>query len=136
MVDLSNVVFQWGGSGGADQYVVEVSTSPMFVRDQTWVGKVFNKGRTSTDGTLISERFTNVLNNAPELASLPVGTTLYWRVGARCSQDTPGPVPSGPSPQFSGEKATRFIYTGQDQLFTFQIGGQGSGPDYPPPPPG
>jgi len=139
-VDLSNVTFVWEGSGGADAYVIEVSTTPSFARDKTWVGHVFHP--TNADGTIISKTFVGVLSTSPELADLPGGTVLFWRVGARNSQDVPGPYPAGPSPTLDGEKNTRYIYTRMSDIFTFMTPGDGPPPppddgggDEPPPPP-
>ena len=127
-VGLDDVRFEWEGCRSADLYVIEVSSSWEFKRDQTWVGKVYQP--TSEDGALCSKTFTNVLNVCPELRNVGAGEILYWRVGARNSQDRPGPYPAGPSPAFSGEKNTRYIYSDPNEIFMFQtLGGV-------PPPPG
>lgn len=116
-VDLSDVTFEWEGSENANQYVLEVSTSPYFERDQTWVGQVYQA--TSQTGQSCTQAYEDVLSEASELADLAAGTTLYWRVGARNSQDTPGPYPAGPSPMLSGAKSTRYIYSDPSDLFMF-----------------
>ncbi len=149
-VDLSNVTFEWRGSGGADQYVIEVSTTPDFARDQTWVDVVYQP--TPAEGQLFTKTYTDVLKDSAtgqvvlELAGVPPGGTLYWRVGARNRLDQPGPYPAGPSPQVSGPKSTRYIYTDQTQIYMFMTlpdlpgpppdeGDDGGEPPTPPPPP-
>ena len=149
-VDLTSVTFRWRGSGGADQYVIEISPTPDFRRDETWVDVIYQP--TSTDLQLFSKTYTNVLKDAstgeivPELASVSPGGTLYWRVGARNSEDIPGPIPAGPSPQLDGPKNTRYIYCDMSQYFSFLTlpdgpppppddGGDDDGGDVPPPPP-
>lgn len=153
-VELSEITFQWRGSAGADQYIVEVSPSPYFIRSETWVDVFYRS--TGQDGVLITKQYTNVLKNAdtgqivPELANVPPGGTLYWRVGARNRSDSPGPVPAKPTPQSSGPKNTRYIYSDPMTNFSFttlgdipgpppdtggsDTGGDGSGNPPPPPP--
>jgi hypothetical protein len=119
--DLSDITFVWEGCRGADTYVIEVSTSPSFPRDETWVGKVTQP--TSQDGVTITRTFRDVLSSCPELSNVQPGQKLYWRVGARNSRDNPGPYPAGPSPQVSGEKNTRYIYSDPNELLSFQVVG-------------
>ena len=139
---LDYVTFMWYGSQAADQYVIEVSPTPGFQREATWVGKVDQP--TNVDYAYLMKTFVGVLSEAPELSNLPGGSTLYWRVGARNSQDDIGPVPAGPSPAADGEKDTRYIYS-QD-VFGFMTladipppppddGGDDDGGDVPPHPP-
>lgn len=127
--DLSNITFQWKGSRGADQYVIEVSPTPTFERSKTWVGQVYNP--VNQDGTTITKSFTDVLSVCPEFANLAPGSVLYWRVGGRNSQDSPGPYPAGPTPANGGAKSTRYIYSDPNQVFSFMTLG-----DEPPPPGG
>ncbi|MCX6377344.1 MAG: Ig-like domain-containing protein [Armatimonadetes bacterium] len=147
--DLTNITFQWRGSGGADEYVIEISTSPDFRRNETWVDVIYQP--TSQDGQLFSKTYTNVLKNADtgqvvsELANVPAGGTLFWRVGARNRADKPGPYPAGPSPLVSGAKNTRYIYSDQSMVYMFMTLTDMSGPPpddggddgttRPPPPP-
>ncbi|MCL6623172.1 MAG: hypothetical protein K6T17_00970 [Fimbriimonadales bacterium] len=82
---VGNIVqFSWQASPGADQYAVEISTTPTFssrstvrvvARVETLLG-----GLVSTDPINISAVF-------------PTVERLYWRAGARNSGDVPGPVP-------------------------------------------
>lgn len=143
-IQLDNVTFEWEGSRSADLYRIECSTGPDFRRNETWCTDVY--APTSADGVLHTKTFTNVLNNVQELANLPAGSVVYWRVGARNRSDTPGPYPAGPSPSVDGPKNTRFIYSAPDQVFSFMIpgeapgpppgdGGDGDGGTQPPPPP-
>jgi hypothetical protein len=155
-VDLANVTFEWRGAAGADQYVIEVSTSPDFKRSETWVDVIYQP--TSQDGTLFTKPYTNVLKNADtgaivtELAHVQPGQTLFWRVGARNRTDSPGPIPSGLQyAQVSGPKNTRYIYSDPSLQYSFMTlpdmpgpppsddgsgSGSGGGGDTPPAPPG
>lgn len=127
MVDLSEVRFDWKGCRKADLYQIEVSTSPEFIRDQTWVKQVYQP--VTQDGQFITRTFTNELNTCPELRNVQPGQMLYWRVGARNSQDRPGPVPAGPTPTLSGSKNTRYIYSDPHEVFMFM---KLETPDLPP----
>lgn len=133
-VDLTNVTIQWRGSNGADQYAIEISTSPDFKRNETWVDVIYQP--TGQDGQLFSKTYTNVLKNADtgqivtELANVPLGGTLFWRVGARNRADNPGPYPAGPSPMVSGPKNTRYIYSDPSMVYMFM-----TLPEMPGPPP-
>ncbi len=148
--DLSNITFEWKGSAGGDQYVIEVSPSYNFERNQTWTNVIYRP--TAQDGTQYTMTYTNVLKNAdtgqtvPELASVPAGGTVYWRVGCRNRLDNPGPYPAGPSPQVDGPKNTRYIYSDPLSTYSFMTlpdlpgpppdgGGGSGGGDNPPPPP-
>jgi len=127
-VSLEDVTFEWEGCRSGDLYVIEISTTWEFRRDQTWVRKVYKP--VSEDGTICSQRFVNELTVCSELRNVPAGTVLFWRVGTRNSQDTPGPYPAGPSSVLTGEKNTRYIYSDPNEVFMFQtLGGV-------PPPPG
>ena len=130
-VHLSDVTFQWQGSKGANRYAIEVSPSPSFPRESTWVSATSED--TAADGDRVSRTFTNVLNNAAELAGITPGSTLYWRVGARNATDRPGPYPAGPSPLAEGEKNTRYIYNSAENVLSFTVGDSGGGPPSPPP---
>ena len=131
VVDLSNVTFEWQGSAMAFRYSIEVSTTPSFERTSTWVSVI--REITATDGEPVLRTFTDVLNNAPELAGVPPGTTLFWRVGAKNKWDNPGAYPAGPSPLAEGGKNTRYIYNSAENVLSFTVGDSGGGP--PPPPP-
>lgn len=132
---LDVITFQWWGSRGADQYSIEVSTSPLFSRESTWVSHVY--APTFADPAFFVQIYTDVLSTAPELAGVVDGDTLYWRVGARNSKDDPGPIPAGPSPLAKGAKNTRYIYNSAENVLSFTVGddGGGGGDDPPPPPP-
>ena len=120
-VDLSDVTFEWQGSRGANLYVIEVSPSPNFDRDITWCSQVIQA--TNLTGMPIIRNFKDVLSVSPELKGLAESTTLYWRVGARNTQDTPGPYPADPATT-DGPKNTRFIYSDPNEMFQFStLGG-------------
>jgi hypothetical protein len=116
--DLNDITFEWLGCRGADTYCIEVSTSPSFERDQTWVAQLYQP--TASADMPISRTFTDVLSVSTELAGLPDETPLYWRVGARYSLDRPGPYPAGPSAQLTGSKNTRYIYSDPLEVFIFK----------------
>lgn len=133
-VDLSNITFSWRGCAGADQYVIEVSPTPEFTRDETWVDVIYQP--TPNDLQLFTKTYINVLRDADtgttvsELAGVSRGDTLYWRIGARNRTDVPGPFPAMPSPQMDGPKNTRYIYCDMNQYYSFM-----TLPDMPEPPP-
>ncbi|HET6454063.1 MAG TPA: hypothetical protein VFI02_06620 [Armatimonadota bacterium] len=131
-VDLSNVTFSWRGCAGADQYVIEVSPTPDFKRDETWVDVVYQP--TPADLQLFTKTYTlrdaDSGTTVAELANVLAGGTLYWRVGARNRTDAPGPYPAGPSPQVDGPKNTRYMYCDMNQYYSFM-----TLPDMPEPPP-
>ena len=133
-VDLSNITFSWRGCAGGDQYVIEVSPTPEFTRDETWVDVIYQP--TPNDLQLFTKTYINVLRDADtgttvsELAGVSPGGTLYWRVGARNRTDAPGPFPAMPSPQMDGPKNTRYIYCDMNQYYSFM-----TLPDMPEPPP-
>lgn len=112
---LSNITFEWNVSENADLYRIEVSTQPDFDRSHTWCKDV-RKVAPPYSITVANE-----LNAAPEFAGVQAGQTLFWRVGARKSVDTPGPVPAGQgsSAAADGPKNTRFIYS--DIAFDFTV---------------
>jgi hypothetical protein len=80
--DVQSVTqFSWSSVAGADEYIVQISTTPTFARNT--VRDVANvttllQGGVSTDPVNISNVFPGVQR-------------LYWRVGARNSADFPGP---------------------------------------------
>lgn len=83
--DIGNVVqFAFTATAGAQQYAVEISTSPAFQNRSTMrvVARVESvlPGTISTDPVNISTVFPGVQR-------------LYWRAGARNAGDNPGPVP-------------------------------------------
>jgi hypothetical protein len=125
-VDLSQVFFQWEGSRSADTYVIELSPYVRFPRTQTYVIGPF-QAATSTDGQALRWPRVGTMNisNVAELKTLPAGTPLFWRVGALCSRDTPGPYPAGTGDAMAngGSKSTRYIYTSAGTLYMFLIAG-------------
>ncbi len=132
---LTNILFEWGASVGADTYRLEVSTSVGFERSKTWC---------SPDIRKIAGPFqlavTNELANAAEFAGVQAGQTLYWRVGAKKMGDSPGPVPAikdgnKASAAASGPKNTRFIYSDAWGEFTVDAppGTNPGGGNNPPP---
>ena len=132
--DLSDITFRWQGSAGADQYAIEVSSTPTFQRDKTWVDSFYQV--TAQDGTEFTKTYTNIIKNADtgqivtELSDVPAGGTLYWRVGARNSRDEPGPYPANPSAKLKPPKDTRYIYSDPSLVYSFM-----TLPDMPGPPP-
>jgi hypothetical protein len=129
---LSNITFEWTPSESADMYRLEVSTSVDFERSQTWC-KDIRKMAAPYSITIANE-----LNNAAEFANVQSGQTLFWRMGARRSSDTPGPFPAGDGARAAadGPKNTRFIYCYEYYTFTVDAppgtnpgGGDGGGGD-------
>ena len=124
IADTDGVRFDWEGSKGANEYVIEICPNPNFTRNETWVGHSPIQF-TDTEGKPRYATFD--LSAASELENVAEESTLYWRVGARNSGDTPGPYPAGPSTQASGAKSTRYIYSEYPYSF-LTLGG------VPPPP--
>ncbi|MCW5933853.1 MAG: hypothetical protein KIT45_06040 [Fimbriimonadia bacterium] len=88
-VDPRSVQFSWVISAGANAYRVQASTDPRFVNNVFTSGEIIT---TDQAGGLAS---TNKVNVQTAL-NLPtnVSTTVYWRVGGRNMNDTPGPAMS------------------------------------------
>lgn len=114
--DLSRVRFTYRTVEGANQYVIELSDRPDFGNKQS-IGPFF----TSFTGGADSQTDIQDLNGRfPNTA----GLRIYYRVGARNSNDSPG-VDGGRNATPNGDA---FIYSAEDRSFAI-IGN-------PPPPPG
>ena len=115
--DLSNITFEWNGVVGATDYVIEVSSTMDFQRDKTWVKNI---PLITTSSSSITRTYTNELSLSTELSDVQSGDILYWRVGAKNRQDTNPPYPATPNATLSGAKNTRYVYTPQMGMFSFQ----------------
>ncbi len=118
---LTAVKFSWNAVTGANQYFVEVSTDPTFVASSSSGHKLFTWGpmQTMQQTGMIATEVLNI-RSAFEGYAHPVGTFpyIYWRVGARRTEDRPGPYPDN--------HGHRFIWS---QAYQFQS------VEFPPPPP-
>ncbi|MCC6730522.1 MAG: hypothetical protein IT208_14400 [Chthonomonadales bacterium] len=129
----------WLSRQGADQFVVEVSTDRAFMNRNLILQfpLVFSTAPnadgvtqtlpspanlTSSEVLLRDPVFANFVNQQPGA----IRPTLFWRVGARNSQDSPGPVDWLTKDPKSGNRAFRYVYS-QARSFTPA--------DMPPPPP-
>jgi hypothetical protein len=116
--DLRNVTFTFQGSAGANQYVIEVADNVQFRNKRRPTSPTQgNPFTTATTGRITAGPFN--LTNLGFANTL--GTTIYFRVGARNANDNPGPRAVEPN-------GDAFIYSGTLNSIT-AIGA-------PPPPPG
>ncbi|MBP6965022.1 MAG: hypothetical protein KBC96_11505 [Armatimonadetes bacterium] len=124
---LISVTFNWELSQGADRYRVEVSTSDQFIRAKT----------VCVDVDRSASQLTVDLSNCSELGGVADGQRLFWRVGAKNSNDSPGPLPSGTGSSVAktGAKNTRYIYSTEPGQFTVGEDSDDPGGGDPPPPP-
>jgi len=137
LANLANFVFIAPSLGGADQFVVEISTDQTF-KDRTQIVQLpaivstatgtitvpaFNLTNSGLNAPLRRNQiFANFVNRVPGAAR----PTLFWRVGARNSQDSPGPVHWITRNPKDEDRTFRFIYSNV-RSFTPA--------DVPPPPP-
>ncbi|MEO0249949.1 MAG: hypothetical protein ABIN58_10560, partial [candidate division WOR-3 bacterium] len=89
-VDPREVIFSWIAAAGANAYRIEVSYDITF-RDRTRTFVSDEIPSTAAAGTAVSSDKINIEQGL----NLPRGQRikLYWRVGARNLNDSPGPVP-------------------------------------------
>ncbi|MHB1457845.1 MAG: hypothetical protein ACYC0V_13125 [Armatimonadota bacterium] len=139
-VDLSEATFQWLGTLGADTYVIELCPFPDFRRSATWVQQYFQPTPQDLMPFSRSIGYTNVsdalgikawIADMQKIGKLTItDPVVYWRVGARAMNDTPGPYPTGDAnAQVSGPKNTRYIYSDPNNILSFNVND-----DVPPPP--
>lgn len=110
-VNLHRVTFEWLSRRGADTYVVEASTDPLFRNPEYVSGRVtFSPGM---DGQPVRLEVTEALYNL--FKSVSSETPIYWRVGARASSDSPGPIPA------DGRSSMRYIYSEVSQFYPVEM---------------
>jgi len=88
------ITFQWKARSGADSYIIQISSSPTFVQPE-YTSPVISFSPNASDDDLIPPYLATDIGTA--LDNIPGETLVYWRVGARYSGDSPGPMPVGPS---------------------------------------
>jgi hypothetical protein len=87
-VDLVlGIPFQFNSRRGADTYIIQVSTSPTFSAPEYTSPIIAFSPATENVSVLF-----NTGNISSQFGLVTTGTQLWWRVGARNSQDRPGPV--------------------------------------------
>jgi hypothetical protein len=111
---LAGVNFQFYSRRGADSYVIQISTSPLFSAPE-YTSPIVHFGQ-DADNIPISFSSGNISNL---LSNLPGDTQLWWRVGARNSHDNPGPLP------YCGNPGMTFLFSEPSSFFTAEM---------PPPP--
>lgn len=137
LANLSNFAFITPNQGGADTYVLEISTDRTFM-DRTRIVQLpavintttgtitvpaFDLTNGGLNGPLRRDPiFANFVNRVPGAAR----PTLFFRVGARNSQDSPGPVHAITRNPKDEDRTFRYIYSSV-RSFTPA--------DMPPPPP-
>lgn len=99
--NLHRITFQWLSQLGADTYVVEVSTNPIFSSPE-FVSSTIT-ARPSPAGQTVSYTVNETLYGL--FRNIPNTQLVYWRVGARAAGDSPGPVPP------TGRPNQRYIYS-------------------------
>ncbi len=87
-VDLAAFEPEWDAVDGANRYIVQVSTSGEFDSDETWTSS--ERTEYLSGGTPM----TGIYNIEAVFDSLPSDTNLFWRVGARNSNDEVRPISS------------------------------------------
>ncbi|MDO8587266.1 MAG: S8 family peptidase [Armatimonadota bacterium] len=108
------ILFEFMSRRGADNYIIEISSSPMFSSPE------YTSPIIPYSGIFDDERITFFTGNiSGYLSGTYPGQRLWWRVGARNSIDDPGPMPAG------GNENRLFLFS---QPSTFFI------EDKPPPP--
>jgi hypothetical protein len=138
LATLNNFTFSVPSQGGADQYVLEISTDRTFM-DRSRIVQLPQLISAAGGGSLTFPAidltnsglnsplrkdpvFSNFINRVPGAAR----PTLFWRVGARNSQDRPGPVHAITRDPKDEDRTFRYIYS-TVRSFTPA--------DMPPPPP-
>jgi TolB-like protein len=106
--NLAAVQISFTPTQGADQYVVE------FARDPSFANKVQRGPFFVSPGTITFT--TSKFDISKELASVPANGPIFFRVGARNSQDSPGPTP------FEVSNGDSYIYSSDNLTFN-RIGG-------------
>ncbi len=114
--NLHKVTFEWLSKRGADTYIVEASTDPTF-RNPEFVSRPISFS--SVEGQLVRLEVTTSLYNLFQM--LPSEQPIWWRVGARASTDSPGPIPA------NGRENMRYIYSEINHFYPVEM---------PPVPPG
>lgn len=79
----NNVQFSWTSAAGANEYAVQISTSPAFASANTM--RIVARVQTVQGGNIGTDPV-NIQNVFPGVQR------LYWRVGAKNVGDNPGPV--------------------------------------------
>jgi curli biogenesis system outer membrane secretion channel CsgG len=136
LASLTNFTFLTPAQGGADQYVLEYSTDRTFM-DRSRIVQIQQVSTVNGTVTFPPVDLTNSGLNAP-LRKDPVFAnfvnrvpgaarpTIFWRIGARNSQDSPGPVHAITRNPKDEDRTFRYIYSSV-RSFTPA--------DMPPPPP-
>lgn len=113
---LAGVSFQFNSRMGADDYIIQLSTSPIFSAPEYTSPVV--KSSPDADNVPISFDTNNV---SALFSNAQAGSRLWWRVGVRNSHDSPGPVPNMGKPDMT------FLFSEPNSFYVAET---------PPPPPG
>jgi hypothetical protein len=113
VTDATAVTFGFNPSFNVDDFILQVSLDSQFSRNVTG-----NDNLTLLDGThSTSELLLTTLNLEGLLGSLPSGTTVFWRIGARWRGDTFMPLPY-PLVGKAPPDAYRYVFSETRQLVT------------------
>jgi hypothetical protein len=92
-VNLDTTLFQWEAVAGADTYVIELSTDRDFAPANTLRSEQILMNATA--GQSVTHRFVGTGGQSPAQLFANVRAPIYWRVGARASDDAFLPVDGG-----------------------------------------
>jgi len=84
------ITFQWKARRGADSYIIQISSSPSFLQPE-YTSPVVSYRADASDDEILPPYLTTDIGNA--LDNIPDEAPVWWRVGARYSGDSPGPIP-------------------------------------------
>jgi hypothetical protein len=112
--NLHNVTFEWLSRRGADIYTVEASTDPMF-RNPEYISNTVTYSAAS-DGQPIRLQVSEALYSLNQAQMhISSDTPIWWRVGARSSSDSPGPIPA------DGRSSMRYIYSEASRFYPVEM---------------
>lgn len=106
---FTGIFFQFRNRLGADTYIVQISTSPMFTSPEFTSPQIHFSPNVPDSTSLISFTTGNI---SSYFGAIPAnGTTVWWRVGARSSLDSPGPLKTlaGNNPLFLYSDSSTFV---------------------------
>lgn len=109
--NLHKVTFEWLSRRGADTYIVEASIDPLFrnpefVSDPVPFSPIQNGQPVRIE---ISEKLYTVFRNVSS------DREIWWRVGARSSGDSPGPIPP------PGRPNMRYVYSESSRFYPIEM---------------
>lgn len=113
--NLQDVTFEWLSRRGADAYVIEASTDPNFNSIDYVSNPVYFSP--AADGQRIRLEVKSALFTKYNIdMHISSDTPIWWRVGARSSSDSPGPIPA------DGHSNTmRYVYSEASRFYPVEM---------------